>query len=532
MRYTTLVYGIRFLLIPDDNDWKEIRLNDVTRRSKRGRVCDAIREIIATRGLKPGDKLGAERVLAERMNVQRLTVRRAIKQLCEEGALEQRPGSGTYVKRRVETTATRRVREDHDSVFAPTGNILISKPATEVEFFTNDVLPGQLAGWERVFRAFNEQCPDIRVRNVGSGRHCNDGSSFDCALVRPMDLSEERIARVECLVPETWFSANPPDNHMTDPVVRRVDNHARTNDGYAAVPLMLTFPVQAVNMNLLDKFSLSPPPSGKPWMETREWLNSFDSIDGLLPSNPFIHSPLNHLCRVDKRTLGSTSVNLDYPDVRAFLAYMKELWGKSRMRSFAKDGLRSLSDAFIGDAMVSLETFLHLIPHVRGEREGDVRVFLNSVSPAGLTQVLPRYLMMGNRREKFHETLEFLQFLAGEAGQRLLAENGFGIPYYKGKEGLALFCSMFPVDIDELIGESVAVDGFYENTFFKAGLQERIIIPVLIGYFNGSLSIDRAIDNIKTRTEQSFNLYFSGGKRERSGGDVHTGVTSNQAAVA
>lgn len=49
--------------------------------------------------LQVGDRLPGERVLAERLGVARKTLRRAVDLLVEEGRLERRHGSGTYVIR-------------------------------------------------------------------------------------------------------------------------------------------------------------------------------------------------------------------------------------------------------------------------------------------------------------------------------------------------------------------------------------------------------------------------------------------------
>ena len=46
---------------------------------------------------KIGDRLPSERDLAERFKVSRMTLRQAITLLVEEGILERRVGSGTYI---------------------------------------------------------------------------------------------------------------------------------------------------------------------------------------------------------------------------------------------------------------------------------------------------------------------------------------------------------------------------------------------------------------------------------------------------
>lgn len=61
------------------------------------KVVEHIKELIATGQLKPGDKLPAERDLAERMDVSRPTIREAYKNLSAVGLLEIKQGNGVYV---------------------------------------------------------------------------------------------------------------------------------------------------------------------------------------------------------------------------------------------------------------------------------------------------------------------------------------------------------------------------------------------------------------------------------------------------
>jgi len=62
----------------------------------------ALRQAIETRVLGPDDALPPERDLATDFNVSRITVRKAIDGLVEEGMLVRRQGSGTFVSARVE----------------------------------------------------------------------------------------------------------------------------------------------------------------------------------------------------------------------------------------------------------------------------------------------------------------------------------------------------------------------------------------------------------------------------------------------
>jgi GntR family transcriptional regulator len=62
----------------------------------------SLREAIQKRVLRPEDALPAERDLADELEVSRITVRKAIDGLVQEGLLTRRQGSGTFVCARVE----------------------------------------------------------------------------------------------------------------------------------------------------------------------------------------------------------------------------------------------------------------------------------------------------------------------------------------------------------------------------------------------------------------------------------------------
>lgn len=61
-----------------------------------------LREYIRTKGLRPGDRLPAERDLATRLQVSRASVRQAVIVLEVEGIVEVRTGDGVYLKRRID----------------------------------------------------------------------------------------------------------------------------------------------------------------------------------------------------------------------------------------------------------------------------------------------------------------------------------------------------------------------------------------------------------------------------------------------
>jgi GntR family transcriptional regulator len=74
------------------------------------RVQEQIKAAIGAGNLKPAEALPSERDIAEGFNVSRVTVRKAISGLVEQGLLTQRQGSGTFVAappRRVEQPLSR-----------------------------------------------------------------------------------------------------------------------------------------------------------------------------------------------------------------------------------------------------------------------------------------------------------------------------------------------------------------------------------------------------------------------------------------
>lgn len=60
-------------------------------------IHDAIKADIEKKVYQVGKRLPSERVLAEKFNVTRTTLRQAVTALCDEGILERRVGAGTFV---------------------------------------------------------------------------------------------------------------------------------------------------------------------------------------------------------------------------------------------------------------------------------------------------------------------------------------------------------------------------------------------------------------------------------------------------
>lgn len=65
------------------------------------RLRQAMRAVIEQRALEPGQALPSERELAHSLALSRVTVRKAIAGLVEDGLLDQRHGAGTFVTERI-----------------------------------------------------------------------------------------------------------------------------------------------------------------------------------------------------------------------------------------------------------------------------------------------------------------------------------------------------------------------------------------------------------------------------------------------
>ncbi|MEK6236574.1 MAG: FadR family transcriptional regulator [Planctomycetales bacterium] len=70
----------------------------VRRQNLKTLILDRLRELIATEGLRPGDRLPPERQLAKQLNVSRPSLRSALDTLSQNGALRRIQGGGTYLE--------------------------------------------------------------------------------------------------------------------------------------------------------------------------------------------------------------------------------------------------------------------------------------------------------------------------------------------------------------------------------------------------------------------------------------------------
>ena len=81
-----------------------MQTRSVQRKAVSEDIVTQLRAMIDDGGLQPGDRLPAERKLAEQFQASRASVREGIRILAESGLLESRQGAGTFVQERPDVT--------------------------------------------------------------------------------------------------------------------------------------------------------------------------------------------------------------------------------------------------------------------------------------------------------------------------------------------------------------------------------------------------------------------------------------------
>lgn len=88
------------------------------------RIADGLRAKISSGQLSEGEALPSERELCRLTNASRVTVRKALEQLIEEGLLFRKQGSGTYIQRMIEA------KDNHLTSFSAEAAELGEEPGT------------------------------------------------------------------------------------------------------------------------------------------------------------------------------------------------------------------------------------------------------------------------------------------------------------------------------------------------------------------------------------------------------------------
>lgn len=98
----------------------------VSRRLPSEDIKDSIRQRIAEGGWQPGMKLPSERELVQQFGCARMTVHHALRELEDEGLIERRQGSGSYVAELHPISNVLQVRDIHEEI-AERGHVHVTR---------------------------------------------------------------------------------------------------------------------------------------------------------------------------------------------------------------------------------------------------------------------------------------------------------------------------------------------------------------------------------------------------------------------
>lgn len=177
-----------------------------------------IRQRIITNDWKKGDKIPSERDLAEEFKVSRMTARQAVSSLVEEGLLERRRGSGTFV-------ASEKVREKLVGIpsFTETIERLGKKPKSKlISYYTKLASESEA---EKLQIGQNEKVIIMeRLRYAGEEPICFEVATLPQSIIKSFSkeeltqhlyrtLSEQgfEVKRAEQVISATWASEKVAD---------------------------------------------------------------------------------------------------------------------------------------------------------------------------------------------------------------------------------------------------------------------------------------------------------------------------------
>lgn len=109
-------------------------------------IADRLEYIIAARRLQAGDRLPAERKLAEELQVSRSSLREGIQRLASRGILISRAGGGTYVAAGPQAWST-------DAIFAPLESLMLDNAEYRFDVLEIRHALDGAAAWHAAMRA-------------------------------------------------------------------------------------------------------------------------------------------------------------------------------------------------------------------------------------------------------------------------------------------------------------------------------------------------------------------------------------------
>lgn len=162
-------------------------------------LSNILRASIAGRDFAPGGAIPPERTLAERYDVSRVTVRRAVDELVAEGLLIRRHGAGTFVVDRVEKQFAKLSSFSEDMISR--GRIPSSRWLDRTESFVtpDESLSLGLSPGSRIYRFARVRCADgiamALERSTIAGYALTDSDAVVDSLYAALDRTGHRPVR-------------------------------------------------------------------------------------------------------------------------------------------------------------------------------------------------------------------------------------------------------------------------------------------------------------------------------------------------
>lgn len=162
-------------------------------------LSNILRASIAGRDFAPGGAIPPERTLAERYDVSRVTVRRAVDELVAEGLLVRRHGAGTFVVDRVEKQFAKLSSFSEDMISR--GRIPSSRWLDRTESFVtpDESLSLGLSPGSRIYRFARVRCADgiamALERSTIAGYALTDSDAVVDSLYAALDRAGHRPVR-------------------------------------------------------------------------------------------------------------------------------------------------------------------------------------------------------------------------------------------------------------------------------------------------------------------------------------------------
>lgn len=264
--------------------------------SKRETLCRRIVSIINNGEVKPGDRLLPAREIAAEYQVNLRTALAALKELADQGLLDNVPRKGYFVRKDVNVPIT--LSSNGEGELSATTENVFQDPlqlltplqrSRDLSLYISDTTPGQLSVWNKILQDFRGKHPGISLEILTG----NDGHIEDILQEQPVDVIHSSPKLLSsCHSGETDFirlkdlKAVGIDREKLLPAIRRYLDH---DYGFFGIPFSLETHLMYVNTDLMAEIS--------------SWFGVPDCLENLLP-------PLRKKSLMQKNSISTPNAKL------------------------------------------------------------------------------------------------------------------------------------------------------------------------------------------------------------------------------